>query len=144
MGVLRTRVAPAGRPFGRGNPGGGRPKGVPNKATLEIKDFGRDFLMSAKYRENLKRRIMAGEAPHMEVLLHHYSFGKPRFEVEVASSPPRPDPALDDEAVKREAREVVGRMTKDEQWEYYNVLKRQTALYAVAQARPDAEAAGTL
>ena len=127
MGALRTRVAPVGRPFPKGNPGGGRPKGVPNKATLEIKDFGRSFLMSDKYRETLKRRIMAGAAPHMEVLLHHYSFGKPRFQVgDVEVAPPRHDPALV---------EVVKRMTKEERREFAAISRRGQALWDTAQAR---------
>src|SRR5262249_41535969 len=81
MGVLRTRLAPVGRPFKTGNPGGGRRKGAPNKATRNVKEFARDFLASDTYRANVKRRIMGGKAPHMEVLLHHYAFGKPKFQV---------------------------------------------------------------
>lgn len=88
MGVLRTRVGPVGCPFKKGNPGGGRPKGVPNKATREIKEFARTFLESPRYRQSLQRRIVAGKAPHMEILLHHYAFGKPTARVEVAQSPP--------------------------------------------------------
>jgi hypothetical protein len=86
MGVLRTRIGLVGRPFTKGNRGGGRKKGVPNKATQEIKDFARNFLMSEEYRENLKQRILAGDAPHMEMLLHHYGFGKPKSSVEVLAS----------------------------------------------------------
>jgi hypothetical protein len=83
MGALRTRIGPVGRPFTKGNRGGGRKKGVPNKATQEIKEFARNFLMSEEYRENLKQRILAGAAPHLEVLLHHYGFGKPKSSVEI-------------------------------------------------------------
>ena len=77
MAALRTRVAPVGRPFQKGNRGGGRPKGVPNKATQEIKEFTRDFLQSDAYRRNVERRILAGKAPQLEILFHHYAFGKP-------------------------------------------------------------------
>ena len=59
-----------------GNPHG-RPKGRPNKATFEIKAFAQAFLKSDKYQEYLKRRVLAGEAPHMETLLHYYAYGKP-------------------------------------------------------------------
>jgi hypothetical protein len=69
------RSGSVGRPFTKGNPGGGRPKGAQNKATLEIKEFARNFLMSDRYQRTLERRILAGTAPHMEVLLHHYAFG---------------------------------------------------------------------
>jgi hypothetical protein len=71
MGVLRTRVAPVGRPFQKGNPGGGRRKGVPNQATPEIKAFTRHFLQSKEYRQSSKRRILAGKAPHLETLFHY-------------------------------------------------------------------------
>src|SRR2546425_11337464 len=93
MGVWRKRIGSVGRPFAKGNPGGGRKRGVPNRATQEIKDFARNFLMSEEYRANLKRRLLAGEAPHLEVLLHHYAFGKPRTSVEILA-PGLPGAAL--------------------------------------------------
>jgi hypothetical protein len=64
MGVYRIRSGSVGRPFTKGNPGGGRPKGAQNKATLEIKEFARNFLMSDRYQRTLERRILAGTAPH--------------------------------------------------------------------------------
>jgi hypothetical protein len=83
MGVLRTSTTPVGRPFKKGNRGGGRPKGVPNKATQEIKEFARTFLQSPEYRRSLKRRILAGKAPQLEILMLHYGFGRPTATVEV-------------------------------------------------------------
>ncbi len=65
----KIRSGSVGRPFTNGNPGGGRPKGALNKATLKIKEFARHFLMSDRYRRTLEQRILAGTAPHMEVLL---------------------------------------------------------------------------
>jgi hypothetical protein len=53
----------------------GRPKGRLNNATLEIRAFCRNFFESPGYRESLKKRIMAGEAKHMEILGHYYAFG---------------------------------------------------------------------
>lgn len=64
-------------------PGPGRPKGVPNKATLEVKQFAREFLTSEEYRESLKRRILQGKALTLEVMLSHYGFGVPKQSVEV-------------------------------------------------------------
>jgi hypothetical protein len=63
MGVYRVRSSSVGRPFTKGNPGGGRPKGAQNKAILEIKEFARNFLMSDRYQRTLERRILAGTAP---------------------------------------------------------------------------------
>jgi hypothetical protein len=111
MGVHRIRSASVGRPFSNGNPGGGRPKGAPNKATREIKEFARNFLMSDKYQRSLERRILAGTAPHMEVLLHHYAFGKPTDKY-VEPAPPAPPEA-----------ELKSRMTKEEHREMYDLRK---------------------
>jgi hypothetical protein len=56
----------------------GRPKGRLNNATLEVRAFFRAFFESPRYRENLKRRVLAGEANHMEILGHYYAYGKPK------------------------------------------------------------------
>lgn len=58
--------------------GGGRPKGVPNKITREIKDIAAGLLSDKNYVESLRRRLTSGKAPHMETLLHHYAYGKPK------------------------------------------------------------------
>jgi len=60
----------------------GRPKGVPNKATLEIKEFARAVLSSPEYIASLTKRLQAGKAPHMETLLNYYAHGKPKEQIE--------------------------------------------------------------
>lgn len=60
----------------RGGPG--RPKGQPNKATAEIRDAARAIVEDKDYAESLKKRVIAGKAPHMETLLFHYAYGKPK------------------------------------------------------------------
>ena len=57
---------------------GGRLPGQPNHATLEIKDFGRTIIEDPIYRERLKQRILDGEAPQIEALLYHYTYGRPK------------------------------------------------------------------
>lgn len=69
-------------PFRKGQ--GGRKKGVINKATREIKDFARNILERPEYIASLKRRLDKGDAPHMETLLHHYAYGKPREGMDVS------------------------------------------------------------
>ena len=45
---------------------------------LELQTYWHRFFASARYRENLIERILAGEAAHMEILLHHVTYGKPK------------------------------------------------------------------
>lgn len=62
--------------------GPGRPRGLPNRATREFKELWASWLESDEYRENLKRRILLGRAPHMESYLAQLVFGKPKDIVE--------------------------------------------------------------
>ncbi len=120
MGVLRTRTGPVGRPFAKGNRGGGRKKGVPNKATLEVKTFLRNFLESAAYRRSLQDRILKGKAVPLEILAHYYAYGKPKTSVEV-SVPPGPPLG-----------QLAAVMTKDELRFMYEVGKRLRGLAPVS------------
>ena len=70
----------------KGTRRGGRPKGKLNKATIEIKAFADSIIDEPGYRENLRDRIWAGKADHMETLLHHYRSGKPKLQVDIGVS----------------------------------------------------------
>lgn len=59
-----------------GNPNG-RPKGGLSSAHREIKERAQEFVESDKYWKNLQARILKGRAPHAEILLFHYAYGKP-------------------------------------------------------------------
>lgn len=76
---------PPGRPKGTPKTGG-RQKGTPNKATVEIREIARALVEDPAYVASLRERLIAGEAPHMETLLHHYAYGKPPERVEVSGS----------------------------------------------------------
>jgi len=105
----------------------GRPKGRLNNATLEVRDFFRTFFESPRYRENLKKRILAGEANHMEILGHYYAFGKPKLTVEVSAPPSLP-------ALYR----MVSLMTKQEKrflFDMANRLKAQAGNGQVIEAK---------
>jgi hypothetical protein len=70
----------------RGGPG--RPKGAPNRATRDIREFSRETLERPEYIHSLRQRIDEGKAPHMETLLAHYAYGKPKDTLVVEDAPP--------------------------------------------------------
>jgi hypothetical protein len=57
---------------------GGRKVGVQNRATGEIKGFAASIIEDETYQEQLRARILRGEAVQMEILLWHYRYGRPR------------------------------------------------------------------
>jgi hypothetical protein len=69
---------------------GGRPKGFKNaKPFSEIKVFAAEVLLGDdphKYLKNVARRIMAGEAPHMEKFFAEHLWGKPKEQIEHTGS----------------------------------------------------------
>ena len=70
----------------KGAPGPGRKKGVPNKATLELKAFTDSLLADPNYQKNVIARVMAGEADHIERFMWEHRFGKPKEQIEVSGT----------------------------------------------------------
>lgn len=68
--------------------GPGRPKGLPNIATREHKEFCRLFLESAEYRISAMKRMLKGKAPHLESLALGYAYGQPKRELEITTKRP--------------------------------------------------------
>ena len=61
----------------RGGPG--RPKGVANRATVEVKQMCSELVEDPQYRARLKERLWAGDLPPaLECLIWHYAFGRPK------------------------------------------------------------------
>ena len=58
--------------------GKGRPKGAVNTTTRVSREMTTRLVTDPVYVANLRERLVAGKAPHMETLLHHYAFGKPK------------------------------------------------------------------
>jgi hypothetical protein len=84
--MLEKSRKPRCRPFVKGDPRAGRPKGATNVASREIKDVARRILEDAAYQARLVTRLRAGKAPHVEILLHHYAYGKPLERHEVTTA----------------------------------------------------------
>jgi hypothetical protein len=63
--------------YRRGHRGaGGRPKGALNRATVEIRAFARGLLEDPAYIAALRRRLLAGTAGQIELLLFGYAYGR--------------------------------------------------------------------
>jgi hypothetical protein len=54
------------------------PNNVGRAQGLELQHFWGKFFADPRYRRNLMKRILKGEAAHMEILLHHMVYGKPK------------------------------------------------------------------
>jgi hypothetical protein len=73
-----------GRPFVKGDPRAGRPKGRRSDAQLACEQFAREVISSPEYRESVWRRVREDSLPPaVECLLHHYAYGKPVDRIEV-------------------------------------------------------------
>jgi hypothetical protein len=51
--------------------------------TQDVRELARQFVEDADYRVSLKMRLKRGTAPHMETLLHHYAYGKPKETLDI-------------------------------------------------------------
>jgi len=89
-------------------------------------DIGSHALHQRARRVNARRwlqqRILAGTAPHMEVLLHHYAFGKPTHKY-VAAAPAEP------------VVQLTSGMTREEKSEIYGLVTRTREIRQAAAAR---------
>ncbi len=64
----------------------GRPKGTPNKATVEARTFCASIVDDPVYQAKLRLRAIAGKlSPVMESLLWYYAKGKPKERVELSN-----------------------------------------------------------
>ena len=71
---------------------GGRRVGVPNKTTGEARAKARGLLDDPAYWKSLKRRLVRGAAPRIELLIWEYGYGRPSAERDDA---PGSDPTAD-------------------------------------------------
>jgi hypothetical protein len=59
---------------------GGRKAGTPNKASGEAREAARRLLDDAEYQRSLRKRLIRGEAPRIELHLWEVAYGKPGME----------------------------------------------------------------
>jgi hypothetical protein len=91
----------------------GRQKGVPNRATAEVREWTRAIFEDPAVRAVLHRKALTGDLPpaiYTELL--HYAYGKPREVVELDATFHLPDPrsmttAELEDAILRHAEEIA-------------------------------------
>jgi hypothetical protein len=62
---------------------GGRKKGTPNKATVEVSELARRLVENPAYMQSLRRRLRNGKAGALEPILWYYAYGKPKEQVDL-------------------------------------------------------------
>ncbi len=72
---------------------GGRKPGTPNRASGAGREVAALLLDDPEYQRSLRKRLIRGEAPRLELLIWELRYGKPR--VEASELPRGADPTTD-------------------------------------------------
>ena len=56
---------------------------MPNRASTDVRVRARALVEDPVYVLGIKRRMLEGKSVPLEIMLHHYAYGKPRETVEV-------------------------------------------------------------
>jgi hypothetical protein len=92
------------KPGQSGNPRGRTP-GTQNKRTIEVREVCNRLVDDRDYRDALRRRMIAGTAGAIEVLMWHYAKGKPMDRVE--TGPPGAFAEVSTEALRERLRAAL-------------------------------------
>jgi hypothetical protein len=68
---------PPGRPFVKGDPRAGRPKGSQNKTGRDARILAQSLVTDPEYLGKLRARLIDGKAGDLEKTLWLYAFGAP-------------------------------------------------------------------
>lgn len=72
-----------GKPFVKGDPRAGRPKGALNKVTIEAREAASELVDNPEYRAKLAADLQARTvSPAIEQMLWYYAKGKPKEIIE--------------------------------------------------------------
>ena len=56
---------------------------MPNRASTDVRVRARALVEDPVYVLGIKRRMLEGKSVPLEIMLHHYAYGKPRESVAV-------------------------------------------------------------
>ena len=56
---------------------GGRKAGTPNRLTGEAREIARQLLGDTEYQQSLRKRLIRGEAPRIELHIWELAYGRP-------------------------------------------------------------------
>lgn len=77
----------AGKPFVKGDPRCGRPKGSENQETKDRRELATRFVQDVEYQDALRQRLIAGTASAaVETMLWYYAYGKPKETVDIETN----------------------------------------------------------
>jgi hypothetical protein len=108
------------------HPQNGRPAGSENRVTQEFKRDLQLFFSGEEYREGVKKRIINGSAPSVEIYFLQLIFGKPRDEVSVSVSVGEDLTTLSTEELARRAEGLLAQLRDAKELEELLAQRRNT------------------
>jgi hypothetical protein len=87
--------------------------GMVSHRKREVRELALNLVTDPAYLANLYKRIVAGKAPHMEITLWHYAFGKPTDRVRIEAEGHAPAISQAAEQLKLRLQQLAARVRAD-------------------------------